>query len=175
MVSELLMLHEEVHQEAMDWFTNLPPEPQSRIRQHFGSPPPMDQNLLSLTNGPSWAWWYTAILPLSPRAQLAMLAMTSLKERLLALRRVLNYVKLKASHMSQWLVVAWLQPIVERPALFILFVIVMASFLFHWMFFLGVTWPLPNIPSPYCRTLTLGMLLVGRINHMSSFIRSEYP
>lgn len=93
--AELMAMHNEVHEEAMEWFGGLPDVPKARITQHFGSPPALEQNILCLANGPSWAWWLVAILPLNPRAQLAILAMTSLKERLLALKRVITFVKKK--------------------------------------------------------------------------------
>lgn len=43
-------------------------------------------------SGPAWCWWLLAVLPLENRAQLTILAMTSLKDRLIAIRRVLIFV-----------------------------------------------------------------------------------
>ena len=88
-------MHNRVHEEAMAWFNSLPGVPKARITQHFGNPPALEQNILNLPNGPSWAWWLVAILPLNPRAQLAIVAMTSLKERLVALNHFLSYIKKK--------------------------------------------------------------------------------
>lgn len=92
---ELLSLHTEVHQEAQSWFKGLPKGPQARINQHFGPFPPFTPDSLSLENGPAWSWWEVAVLPLDTRAQLAILAMTSLKDRLLAIKRVLSFIKLQ--------------------------------------------------------------------------------
>lgn len=46
-------------------------------------------------SGPAWCWWLLAVLPLENRAQLTVLAMTSLKDRLIAIRRVLIFVTRK--------------------------------------------------------------------------------
>lgn len=51
--------------------------------------------LQSNPSGPAWYWWLLAVLPLENRAQLAILAMTSLKDRLIAIRRVLIFVTRK--------------------------------------------------------------------------------
>lgn len=50
-------------------------------------------------NGPSWCWWLLAVLPLEGRAQLPFLALTSLKDRLNGIRRVLL---LMARNRSRW-------------------------------------------------------------------------
>lgn len=52
-------------------------------------------SLQSNPSGPAWYWWLLAVLPLENRAQLAILAMTSLKDRLIAIRRVLIFVTRK--------------------------------------------------------------------------------
>ncbi|KAI5931648.1 LON peptidase N-terminal domain and RING finger protein 2 [Manis javanica] len=39
----------------------------------------------SNASGPTWSWWVLAVLPLERKAQLAILGMTSLRERLLAI------------------------------------------------------------------------------------------
>lgn len=51
--------------------------------------------LQSSPSGPAWCWWLLAVLPLENRAQLTILAMTSLKDRLIAIRRVLIFVTRK--------------------------------------------------------------------------------
>lgn len=48
--------------------------------------------LQSARFGPKWSWWVTSILPIEPRAQLTMLSMNSLKDRLNAINRVLSYI-----------------------------------------------------------------------------------
>ena len=98
----MLALHDEVHREARDWFGGLPQAPKARIMQHFGDFPKCEPDILASPNGPAWVWWELAVLPLDPRAQLALLAMTSLRERLLGIRRVLQFVKQRAG-VRQWL------------------------------------------------------------------------
>ncbi|XP_029460649.1 LON peptidase N-terminal domain and RING finger protein 2 isoform X2 [Rhinatrema bivittatum] len=49
----------------------------------------------SNASGPAWCWWLLAVLPLENKAQLTILAMTSLANRLLAIRRVLMFVTRK--------------------------------------------------------------------------------
>lgn len=51
-------------------------------------------------SGPAWCWWLLAVLPLENRAQLTILAMTSLKDRLIAIRRVLIFVTRKRPRWS---------------------------------------------------------------------------
>lgn len=46
-------------------------------------------------NGPAWCWWLLAVLPLENKAQLTILAMNALKDRLVAIRRVLIFVTRK--------------------------------------------------------------------------------
>lgn len=52
----------------------------------FSSPPQTSPN------GPSWCWWLLAVLPLEGRAQLPFLALTSLKDRLSGIRKVLLFM-----------------------------------------------------------------------------------
>lgn len=49
----------------------------------------------SNSSGPAWSWWILAVLPLERKAQLAILGMASLKERLLAIRRILVIITRK--------------------------------------------------------------------------------
>ncbi|KAI4577008.1 hypothetical protein MJT46_002843 [Ovis ammon polii x Ovis aries] len=48
-----------------------------------------DSESKSNPGGPAWSWWMLAVLPLARKAQLATLGMISLKEHLLAIRRIL--------------------------------------------------------------------------------------
>ncbi len=66
---EVIALHNEVHQEAKDWFNSLPAVPLTRIRQHFGQFPELEPEIMGLENGPAWAWYVVAVLPLDARAQ----------------------------------------------------------------------------------------------------------
>lgn len=95
--TELQELHQQVHKEAQVWVQSLPNAHRMRIQQHMGCMPDVEAHPLGLADGPAWSWWLVAVLPLDPRAKLAIMAMTSLKERLLASRRVLTYIMRKAN------------------------------------------------------------------------------
>ena len=57
--------------------------------------------LQSNPSGPAWSWWILAVLPLERKAQLAILGMTSLKERLLAIRRILVIITRKMNSRQE--------------------------------------------------------------------------
>ncbi|XP_060106052.1 LON peptidase N-terminal domain and RING finger protein 3 isoform X2 [Heteronotia binoei] len=90
--AELIVLHDSVYNQAYMWFNSLKPALKSRILGHFGPMPVKDSELQANPNGPAWCWWVLAVLPLESRAQLPFLAMTSLKERLDAIRRILTFM-----------------------------------------------------------------------------------
>ncbi|XP_022086190.1 LON peptidase N-terminal domain and RING finger protein 3-like [Acanthaster planci] len=88
-VAVVTALEMEVYQQAQSWFNSLPIFHQTRIIAHFGPTPAREDNPLACPQGPSWTWWLLAILPLSKRIQLTILAKPSLKDRLNALQRCL--------------------------------------------------------------------------------------
>ncbi|KAK2840128.1 hypothetical protein Q5P01_013868 [Channa striata] len=92
---ELLKLHDAVYEQANGWFTSLKDNMKSQILSHFGHLPSKDPDPQGSPSGPAWCWWLLAVLPLENRAQLTILAMTSLKDRLIAIRRVLIFVTRK--------------------------------------------------------------------------------
>ncbi|KAM9850614.1 LON peptidase N-terminal domain and RING finger protein 2-like [Aulostomus maculatus] len=92
---ELLKLHDSVYDQANNWFTSLKDNMKSQILSHFGHLPSKDPDPQASPSGPAWCWWLLAVLPLENRAQLTILAMTSLKDRLIAIRRVLIFVTRK--------------------------------------------------------------------------------
>lgn len=92
---ELLKLHDSVYEQANSWFTSLKDNMKSQILSHFGHLPSKDPDPQGSPSGPAWSWWLLAVLPLEGRAQLTILAMTSLKDRLIAIRRVLIFVTRK--------------------------------------------------------------------------------
>lgn len=92
---ELVRLHDSVYDQAVAWFTSLKDNMKVQILNHFGSMPGKEPEPQSNPSGPAWYWWLLAVLPLENRAQLAILAMTSLKDRLIAIRRVLIFVTRK--------------------------------------------------------------------------------
>lgn len=101
-ITELRAMSEKLYGICKKWFTNLPSVQQSQIRQHLGEFPGPETDSNFGPNGTTWHWWMIAVLPLDPRIQLTMLAMTSYKERLQGLGRVLGYLKNKRD--SRWLV-----------------------------------------------------------------------
>ncbi|XP_067419660.1 LON peptidase N-terminal domain and RING finger protein 2 isoform X2 [Emydura macquarii macquarii] len=92
---ELVSLHDSVYDQAVAWFTSLKDNMKAQILNHFGPMPGKESEPQSNPSGPAWYWWLLAVLPLENRAQLAILAMTSLKDRLIAIRRVLIFVTRK--------------------------------------------------------------------------------
>ncbi|XP_014894369.1 LON peptidase N-terminal domain and RING finger protein 2 [Poecilia latipinna] len=92
---ELLKLHDSVYDQANNWFTSLKDNMKSQILSHFGHLPSKDLDPQAVPEGPAWCWWLLAVLPLENRAQLTILAMNSLKDRLIAIRRVLIFVTRK--------------------------------------------------------------------------------
>lgn len=89
---ELQRLHDSVYELGLVWVNSLRPEQKQRIEGHFGPMPPKEKHLKWSPNGPSWCWWLLAVLPLEGRAQLPFLAMTSLKDRLSGIRKVLLFM-----------------------------------------------------------------------------------
>uniref|UniRef100_A0A8C6QHR1 LON peptidase N-terminal domain and ring finger 2 n=2 Tax=Nannospalax galili TaxID=1026970 RepID=A0A8C6QHR1_NANGA len=92
---ELAALHDSVHQQSVSWFASLQDHMKEQILSHFGLMPDREPEPQSNSIGPSWSWWILAVLPLERKAQLAILGMTSLKERLLAIRRILVIITRK--------------------------------------------------------------------------------
>ncbi|KAG7518607.1 LON peptidase N-terminal domain and RING finger protein 3 [Solea senegalensis] len=89
---ELQSLHDSVYDQALVWVNSLRAEQKARIEGHFGPMPEKDSELQACPNGPSWCWWLLAVLPLEGRAQLPFLALTSLKDRLSGMRKVLLFI-----------------------------------------------------------------------------------
>ncbi|XP_077436245.1 LON peptidase N-terminal domain and RING finger protein 2 [Vanacampus margaritifer] len=94
-LTELLKLHDVVYEQANNWFTSLKDNMKTQIVSHFGHLPSKDPDPQSSGSGPAWCWWLLAVLPLENRAQLTILSMSALKDRLLAIRKVLIFVMRK--------------------------------------------------------------------------------
>ncbi|ELR45503.1 hypothetical protein M91_15025 [Bos mutus] len=60
-----------------------------------------DSESKSNPSGPAWSWWMLAVLPLAQKAQLATLGMISLKERLLAIGRILVIITRKMNSRQE--------------------------------------------------------------------------
>lgn len=79
----------------------------------------------SIAIGPAWSWWILAVLPLERKAQVAILGMASLKERLLAIRRILAIITQKMNSRQEMANNAqgdnWVSPVwrlLEAPVCF---------------------------------------------------------
>ena len=94
-ISELQAVSDRLFAEAKSMVDSLPAHQKQQIRQHLGDFPEQDLDVNFGSNGTAWHWWMIAMLPLDPRIQLAMLAMTSYSERLNGLKRVMGYLKQK--------------------------------------------------------------------------------
>lgn len=90
-------LQEKTYREVKSWFDHLPGMQRNQISRHFGGFPACDSDYQGNPNSTAWLWKVLPILPLDPRIQLTMLAMTSYKERLEGILRVLEYIKRRRS------------------------------------------------------------------------------
>ncbi|XP_074650832.1 LON peptidase N-terminal domain and RING finger protein 1-like [Tubulanus polymorphus] len=96
-IEGLRKICDEVYDNSKTWFESLG-SAQSRITSQMGPLPAALEPTQPLPeNGPAWLWWVIAVLPLDPRAQASILAMTSLKDRLNAIKNVLVYLKRRGS------------------------------------------------------------------------------
>ena len=100
LVTAVNKLQENVYAEVKNWFDNLPGMQRNQISRHFGGFPNYDADFQGNPNSTAWLWKVLPILPLDPRIQLTMLAMTSYKERLEGIQRVVEYIKRR---QSSWL------------------------------------------------------------------------
>ncbi|XP_057607396.1 LON peptidase N-terminal domain and RING finger protein 2 [Chionomys nivalis] len=98
---ELTALHESVYQEVVSWLASLQDHMKKKILNLFGSMPDREPEPQSSSIGPAWSWWILAVLPLERKAQMAVLGMASLKERLLAIRRILAIITQKMNSRQE--------------------------------------------------------------------------
>ncbi|XP_078116752.1 LON peptidase N-terminal domain and RING finger protein 1 isoform X2 [Sander vitreus] len=92
-LQRLQELHDAVYEQARVWFQNLKIHFHNQILQHFGPMPEREADIQATPNGPACCWWLLAVLPIDPRYQLSVLAMTSLKERLVKIQHILTYLQ----------------------------------------------------------------------------------
>lgn len=59
------VINETIYKKATGWYNSLPPHIHTEINRSFGSMPTLQKNLESITDGPSWAWYIIALLPLN--------------------------------------------------------------------------------------------------------------
>ncbi|XP_013421842.1 LON peptidase N-terminal domain and RING finger protein 3 [Lingula anatina] len=100
-LAEIQQLSDEVYDMASEWWTNLPGTPRSQISHHFGALGEKEPVTHWTPNGPAWVWWLVAVLPLEPKVQLTMLGLLSLKERLLSVKRVLNFFRRPSARLRR--------------------------------------------------------------------------
>lgn len=62
----LRCLHSRVRGAAQSWVSTLSSEFRDQIYSSFGEMPSLEEDWAQLDDGPSWAWWLLAILPLGP-------------------------------------------------------------------------------------------------------------
>ena len=92
--------HDKIRALAEEWFSKMKKDIKKGIQAHYGDIPSLEFEYWKLANGPAWCWWVIAILPLDPVAQQNILSKKSLRERLKAIERILNYVK--SNGAFQW-------------------------------------------------------------------------
>nr|XP_036670915.1 uncharacterized protein LOC108006862 [Drosophila suzukii] len=85
---------------ASGWFESLSTEQKHEILQSYGQMPPLEPNWELISDGPAWAWWVIALLPLSQQLKVDILATTSLEKRLRAIDKTLDWLH-DLSHPQQ--------------------------------------------------------------------------
>ncbi|XP_065076858.1 uncharacterized protein LOC135700312 [Ochlerotatus camptorhynchus] len=83
-------LHEKVLLKAIGWHESLPDNIKCEIFKSFGKMPDLEEKWEDVVDGPAWAWWIIAILPLSQHLKVGILSTTSLEKRLRAIDKTLN-------------------------------------------------------------------------------------
>ncbi|KAH3843339.1 hypothetical protein DPMN_116854 [Dreissena polymorpha] len=94
-MEEVRKLSEKVYKVCKKWYNELHQGQRAQILQHMGELPGAENEQNFGAHGTAWHWWMTAVLPIDPRIQLAMIAMTSYKERLKGLGKVLGFLQNK--------------------------------------------------------------------------------
>ncbi|XP_014471249.1 PREDICTED: LON peptidase N-terminal domain and RING finger protein 3 [Dinoponera quadriceps] len=89
----LLELHDKVRAKGRRWWDTVPSTQKSEIQRVFGRMPDTEEDWPRLPDGPSWAWWLLAILPLGPQLQVGILGTTSLEKRLRAIEKTLDHME----------------------------------------------------------------------------------
>ncbi|KAL6264515.1 hypothetical protein P5V15_004623 [Pogonomyrmex californicus] len=89
----LLELHDKVRAKGRRWWDTVSTSQKSEIQRVFGRMPDTEEDWSRLPDGPSWAWWLLAILPLGPQLQVGILGTTSLEKRLRAIEKTLDHME----------------------------------------------------------------------------------
>ncbi|XP_030385841.1 LON peptidase N-terminal domain and RING finger protein 1 [Scaptodrosophila lebanonensis] len=100
-VKAVASMHAQVLCKASGWFESLSTEQKHEILQSYGEMPPLEPNWELITDGPAWAWWIIALLPLSQQLKVDILATTSLEKRLRAIDKTLDWLELSQQQHQQ--------------------------------------------------------------------------
>lgn len=76
-VKSLAALQSLVLAKASDWFESLSSEQKHEILQSFGQMPPLELSWELISDGPAWAWWIIALLPLSQQLKVDASSLTA--------------------------------------------------------------------------------------------------
>lgn len=83
-------MHASVLSKAIEWYESLGTDIKEEILRSFGGMPAVEDNWESIADGPAWAWWIIALLPLNQQLKVDILATTSLEKRLRAIEKTLD-------------------------------------------------------------------------------------
>ncbi|XP_012282081.1 LON peptidase N-terminal domain and RING finger protein 3 [Orussus abietinus] len=89
----VLQLHDKVRSKGRKWWGTVSSSQQTEIQRVFGRMPDTEDDWPRLPDGPAWAWWLLAILPLGPQLQVGILGTTSLEKRLRAIEKTLDHME----------------------------------------------------------------------------------
>ncbi|XP_073841781.1 uncharacterized protein [Musca autumnalis] len=89
-LSYVTSMHNIVLKKAIAWYESLGQDLKHEILQSYGEMPMVEDNWSSREDGPAWAWWIIALLPLRPQLKVDILATTSLEKRLRAIEKTIN-------------------------------------------------------------------------------------
>ncbi|KAL0127814.1 hypothetical protein PUN28_003211 [Cardiocondyla obscurior] len=89
----LFELHDKVRAKGRRWWDTVSSSQKIEIQRVFGRMPDTEEDWPRLPDGPSWAWWLLAILPLGPQLQVGILGTTSLEKRLRAIEKTLDHME----------------------------------------------------------------------------------
>ncbi|XP_060652736.1 uncharacterized protein LOC132789022 [Drosophila nasuta] len=99
-VKSLATMQALVLAKATGWFDSLSSAQKHEILQSYGKMPPLEHSWELTTDGPAWAWWIIALLPLSQQLKVDILATTSLRKRLRAIEKMLDWLR-QPQHVHQ--------------------------------------------------------------------------
>lgn len=66
-LSYVSKMHDVVLSKAIQWYQSLGEDLKHEILQSYGEMPRVEENWETIADGPAWAWWIIALLPLRPQ------------------------------------------------------------------------------------------------------------